>query len=351
MGQKFTDPTRHPMRRIRTCLIAAGLAPPGRRVGADVPHRRHRHQTHVAARHGAVADRAPRAGPDRLDRSAALGIARATSRRSIGSRRPIRAGALPRDASATAPGAVGAWARRTWISSRRVHRRSTSSCLSWSVGTNGRAVEGDVVAIPDFADEAAAQRWLGTIRGKFVLVSRAGGHVSRAAGAPALRAADDVTRLDSIRNANAADAATRRFRSLAPASAPPQQAIASRTARLDSAGVAGILSSIWSGGWGVNKVFARAVGPRAERRRLVRGLRAAASVGEQQPGTARAPHRRGAGDAGRGADVQRRRRAQRHASCRTNTCCSRRTSTAGTAPPARPTTAPARSRCSRRCGF
>src|SRR5688572_7050915 len=35
--------------------------------------------------------------------------------------------------------------------------------LAWSPGTNGRPVEGDVVAIPDLADAAAAQQWLRSI--------------------------------------------------------------------------------------------------------------------------------------------------------------------------------------------
>src|SRR6185295_18160217 len=43
--------------------------------------------------------------------------------------------------------------------------------LAWSVGTGGRPIDADVVAIPDLADDAAATRWLQSIRGKFVLVS------------------------------------------------------------------------------------------------------------------------------------------------------------------------------------
>ena len=127
--------------------------------------------------------------------------------------------------------------------------------LSWSVGTNGRAVDGDVVAIPDLADDAAAQRWLASIRGKYVLVSppevmcRAPQELARYAR-PAT-----ITRLDSTRNANAL-AGARRLRSLAPANTPAQQAFTVAYRRLESAGVGGILSSNWSGGWGVNKVFA-----------------------------------------------------------------------------------------------
>src|SRR4051794_31650442 len=43
--------------------------------------------------------------------------------------------------------------------------------LAWSPPTpkNG-PVEGDVVIIPELADSAAAKQWLGTVKGKFVLV-------------------------------------------------------------------------------------------------------------------------------------------------------------------------------------
>ena len=126
--------------------------------------------------------------------------------------------------------------------------------LAWSVGTNGRPVEGDVVAIPDLADSAAAARWLGSIRGKFVLISapeimcRAPQELQRYART------STIARLDTLRN-NAFITNQRRLRSLAPASAQPQQVSGIVYRRLDSAGVAGLFSSNWSGGWGVNKIF------------------------------------------------------------------------------------------------
>jgi carboxypeptidase Q len=126
--------------------------------------------------------------------------------------------------------------------------------LAWSVGTGGRPVDGDVVAIPDLADDAAAEQWLKTIRGKFVLIStpeimcRAPQELERNA-----RAAT-VTRLNAKRT-EMQQLATRRLRSLAPAATPPQQVGATIYRRLDSAGVAGLFSSTWSGGWGVNKIF------------------------------------------------------------------------------------------------
>ena len=126
--------------------------------------------------------------------------------------------------------------------------------LSWSPGTNGRPVEGDVVAIPDLADDAAATQWISTLRGKFVLMSapeimcRAPQELERNAR-PAT-----VTRLNERRIA-VQQLAAKRFRALAPTGTTPQQVFTAIYRRLDSAGVAGYLSSQWSGGWGVNKIF------------------------------------------------------------------------------------------------
>src|SRR5687768_14563441 len=88
--------------------------------------------------------------------------------------------------------------------------------LAWSPGTDNRPVEGDVVVIPELRDAAAARQWLGTLRGKFVLVSapevmcRAPQELERYARAATIR------RLDTLR-AEARRVADARFRSLSPA--------------------------------------------------------------------------------------------------------------------------------------
>ena len=126
--------------------------------------------------------------------------------------------------------------------------------LAWSPGTGGRPVEGNVVAIPELADSAAARQWLATVRGKFVLVStpeimcRAPQELERNAR-PAT-----VARINAQR-AEAQRTATARFRALAPGGTPPQDVNRAVYARLDSAGVIGVGTLTWSGGWGVNKIF------------------------------------------------------------------------------------------------
>lgn len=112
--------------------------------------------------------------------------------------------------------------------------------LAWSPGTSG-PVEGEVVMPPEGLTEEAAREWIGTVRGKFVLNSppepmcRAPQELQRYARA------ETVQRLDSLRGTLFRDW-RERLRPLAGLSA-------------DSVGAAGILSSRWSGGWGVNKIF------------------------------------------------------------------------------------------------
>ena len=126
--------------------------------------------------------------------------------------------------------------------------------LAWSPGTGNRPVEGEVVVIPELADAAAARRWLGTVRGKFVLVSppeimcRAGQELEKYARASTVRRIDTL-RTEAQRTFGA------RFRALAPDGVAQQNLGRSVIMRLDSAGVIGFGTLFWSGGWGVNKVF------------------------------------------------------------------------------------------------
>jgi hypothetical protein len=126
--------------------------------------------------------------------------------------------------------------------------------LAWSPPTpkNG-PVEGDVVTIPELADSAAAKQWLGTLRGKFVLISpaeimcRAPQELERYAR-PAT-----VTKINQQRVENQRVGQTR-FRALG-YGASDQNLFRTIYARLDSSGVIGVGTLTWSGGWGVDKIF------------------------------------------------------------------------------------------------
>src|SRR5690348_6384112 len=106
--------------------------------------------------------------------------------------------------------------------------------LAWSPPTpkNG-PVEGEVVTIPDLADSAAARQWLGTLKGKFVLVSapevmcRASQELERYAR-PAT-----ITKIGAQR-VEAQRLALTRLRALAPSNARPQDLARMVHMRLDS---------------------------------------------------------------------------------------------------------------------
>jgi carboxypeptidase Q len=135
-------------------------------------------------------------------------------------------------------------------------RTLEATMLAWSGGTPPEGITGDVVALPEAAigvpgDTAAFSRWLATVKGKFVLRSfpqpTCRPDTSWAAWSPAsyrsMRGARVVAQADWQRRLAAAGGDGR------------------LEARLEGAGVAGVLTSNWSHGWGVDKVMT--VGPTA----------------------------------------------------------------------------------------
>ncbi len=123
--------------------------------------------------------------------------------------------------------------------------------LAWSPGTpGGRATEGEAVVIPALADAAAAVEWLKSVKGKFVLISapevmcRAPQELDR------LARPTTIARITAQRT-EARRLATARMNALALPGTPSGSAMQ----RLEDAGVIGIGTTLWSGGWGVNKIF------------------------------------------------------------------------------------------------
>lgn len=124
-------------------------------------------------------------------------------------------------------------------------RTLEGTILAWSAGTKG-AVEGDVVVPPLFesADEVTA--WLGTVRGKFVALTLA---------EPTCRPDENWERL-----ATPEDFATmKREREQAREAWARSMRVAGNPRSLagaaEQAGAVGVLTSTWSAGWGVTKVF------------------------------------------------------------------------------------------------
>ncbi len=117
--------------------------------------------------------------------------------------------------------------------------------LAWSPGTDG-PVEGEVVVPPAGLSEASVAGWLETVRGKFVLTA-APEPMCRAPHELATNARPEtVARLDSLRRARRAEFSQR---------VRPLGSWRERERALDRAGALGVLTSRWSEGWGVNKIF------------------------------------------------------------------------------------------------
>ena len=101
--------------------------------------------------------------------------------------------------------------------------------LAWSPPTpRGRPLRAGVVILPDVADSNALVAWLPQAKGKFVLISMA---------QPTCRPDDScLLRTGYVAGGGVAGAA-------------------GLTRRLEAAGAAGIIGSLWSQGWGVQKIF------------------------------------------------------------------------------------------------
>jgi hypothetical protein len=132
-------------------------------------------------------------------------------------------------------------------------RTLEATLLAWSGGTRGRTVRGDVVVVPDVPDSVAFQAWLAGVRGKFVAVSFP---------EPTCRPDHDwrewateetVRRMGDARD-TAREAWTGRLEraGFEIGTSAAERRVAER---LEAAGVAGVVTSRWSRGWGVQKIF------------------------------------------------------------------------------------------------
>ncbi|MGQ0650170.1 MAG: M20/M25/M40 family metallo-hydrolase [Gemmatimonadaceae bacterium] len=123
--------------------------------------------------------------------------------------------------------------------------------LAWSGGTGGKDVEGDVVILPDVPDSAAFAAWLPSARGRFVLISML---------QPTCRPDDNWERYalpESFAGMRAQrDTATRGWtQRIQRTGLGTGLGTGALGVRLEAAGVAGVVASRWSNGWGVQKVF------------------------------------------------------------------------------------------------
>ena len=118
--------------------------------------------------------------------------------------------------------------------------------LAFSPGTGNRVIEGEAGVLPQLRDSTELPGWLPGVRGKFVLMS---------APEPMCRAPQELERYArpaTVQRVNSQRAA------IQAESQARLRALGSRSElyrKLQDAGVAGIVSTLWSNGWGVNKIF------------------------------------------------------------------------------------------------
>ncbi len=125
--------------------------------------------------------------------------------------------------------------------------------LAWSPSTKGKAVEGEVIVLPTFADQAAFQQWLPQAKGKYVMTS-----VYQPTGRPDHNWVEYGKPESFEKMKNNRDSIQQVYNEnlknigLSANSIP---------AKLEEAGAIGVISSFWSREFGANKIFgSRTVG-------------------------------------------------------------------------------------------
>ena len=125
-------------------------------------------------------------------------------------------------------------------------RTLEGTMLAWSPGTNG-PVTADAVILPELADSQAFRAWLPSARGKFVLVSFPQPTCRPDDNWAKWALPDSYARLQAERTA-AQQAWAARLQKTGFDARGLQRA-------LEDAGAAGVITSYWSQGWGVQKIF------------------------------------------------------------------------------------------------
>ncbi len=118
--------------------------------------------------------------------------------------------------------------------------------LAWSPGTRG-PVEGGVVILPAVASAADFEAWLPQVRGKFVLISRAEASCRPDTNLATHATPASLAAMRAARTVAIAEWTARVERTGLTLRELPQ--------RLERAGAVGVVTNLWSGGWGVDRIF------------------------------------------------------------------------------------------------
>jgi hypothetical protein len=126
-------------------------------------------------------------------------------------------------------------------------RTLEGTLLAWSPGTKGKKVQGPVVVLPDVRSPAEFEAWLPKVKGKFVLISFAQPTCRPDANWREFATPESFEAMTKARQ-EANDAWNARIERTG-------LSLRDLPVRLEQAGALGIITSRWSAGWGVNKIF------------------------------------------------------------------------------------------------
>jgi hypothetical protein len=129
-------------------------------------------------------------------------------------------------------------------------RTLNGTMLAWSPGTDG-PVEGEVIAMPTFRNQADFEAWLPNVAEKFVALWYA---------EPTCRAPESWAALATPESQSRMQALQRRVQTEWSSSLQSAGGIGRIASGIERAGAAGIIISRWSNGWGANKIFSSYTG-------------------------------------------------------------------------------------------
>jgi carboxypeptidase Q len=133
-------------------------------------------------------------------------------------------------------------------------RTLEGTMLAWSPGTK-KPVTAPAIVLPDVADSAAFARWLPAVKGKFVLISMAQPTCRPDTTWASWATSDAYARMRDERAHSVSEWAQRVMRSAGRSDSSYALALRNLPARLERAGASGIVTNLWSQGWGVDKIF------------------------------------------------------------------------------------------------
>ena len=124
-------------------------------------------------------------------------------------------------------------------------RTLNGTMLAWSPGTDG-PVEGEVIAMPSFGNQADFEAWLPSVAGKFVALWYA---------EPTCRAPESWAALATPESQGRMQALQQRVQNEWVSGVRAVGGLGRIAQGIEGAGAAGVVISQWSNGWGANKIF------------------------------------------------------------------------------------------------